>query len=96
MVVAIALPIVAATSVLEAGHRLEGAADAAVIAAADAAGGWIEANPCELAAEVLAAAESRLEECAVDSDTGRVRLSASSQTMLGTARARVHAGPPFP
>ncbi len=92
----LALPVVAAASTLETRHRLDGAADAAALAAADAASGWIDAEPCELARRVLETAGARFEECRLDDDTGRVRIRASAGTMLGTTHARAHAGPSLP
>lgn len=93
---ALALPVVAATASLEAGHRARGAADAAALAAADAASGWIEAEPCDLAGRVAAEAGAVLAGCAVEGDSGQVRVSVSLQTMLGTAQARSRAGPGVP
>ena len=85
------------------GVRLEvlvadgGSLDAtAALAAADAASGWIEAEPCDLAGRVAAEAGAVLAGCAVEGDSGQVRVSVSLQTMLGTAQARSRAGPGVP
>ncbi|CAG7617300.1 helicase [Leucobacter soli] len=95
-VLALALPVVVATGSIDAAHRVAGAADAAALAAADAHAGWVDGAPCDLAEEVLVAVGARVDECLVDEVSGRVRLQANLPTMLGTARARAHAGPPFP
>jgi len=86
--------VVACDSIV-AKQRLDGAADSAALAAADAHGGWIEDEPCALAARVLASMGAELVECRIDDATGRVRLSAALRTMLGSARTHVQAGPPF-
>lgn len=93
---ALAIPVVAASAQLEAHGRLAAASDAAALAAADAHGGWIDTEPCELAARVLARAGADVERCEIDEQSGRVRLHAALPTMLGTIHTRAHAGPPFP
>ena len=93
---ALALPVVAASGGLEARARLEAASDAAALAASDAHGGWIEAEPCDLAAQVLARAGASLDACEIDESIGDVRVRASLPYLLGAIRVRVHAGPPFP
>jgi len=84
---------VAAQSVTTA-HRVAGAADAAALAAADAWNGWIEADPCELAREVVEANGAMLEQCALDRVRNEVRVLTRARTMLGTVGARARAGPP--
>lgn len=91
----LAVSIVVACDSVVAKQRLDGAADSAALAAADAHGGWIEAEPCAIAGQVLASADAELVECRIDDATGRVRLLAALRTMLGSARTHVHAGPPF-
>lgn len=91
---ALALPVAAGASALEGVHRAAGAADAAALAAADAASGWLHAEPCALAEEVAAAVGVTLVGCEIEEASGRVRLTVVMQTMLGTARARASAGPP--
>lgn len=92
--VCLGLPVVAAAAHLENQHRAGVTADAAALAAADALIGWSEAEPCDLAAEVAAAAGGEVAECAADSRTGeatvRVVLSAGPLRLEGRARA----GPP--
>lgn len=92
----LAVPVAAAAASLEGGRRAAGAADAAALAAADAASGWIEADPCTLAREVAGAVGATVGECEVDDANGQVRISVTLQTMLGTAQARARAGPSLP
>ncbi|MBN9612822.1 MAG: hypothetical protein J0H64_05085 [Actinobacteria bacterium] len=80
---------------IAAKQRLDGAADSAALAAADASGGWIDAEPCVIAGEVLTRMEADLLDCRIDDVSGRVRISAAARTMLGTMRTHVQAGPPF-
>lgn len=93
-VLALALPVAAAGSVLIAQHRLAGATDAAALAAADAASGWITEEPCELAARVLRSAGAELESCRVDTERGHARVLAGLASPLRRLHARAHAGPP--
>lgn len=88
--------MVAATASLESVHRAHGAADAAALAAADAAAGWVEAEPCRLAERVVTAAGASLDECRTDDRSGIVRVRVSLATALGTVHARARAGPPVP
>lgn len=91
---ALALPVVVAGSALEGSLRAAGAADAAALAAADAASGWISAEPCPLARLVTEAYGAVLESCELDAQTGRVRVQVHVGTMLSTAHAHARAGPP--
>jgi hypothetical protein len=91
---AIAVGVITAASALDASARASGAADAAALAAADAALGWIAAEPCALAAEVVIAVGVTLESCDADSVSGQVRVSVSVQTMFGRVVARARAAPP--
>jgi secretion/DNA translocation related TadE-like protein len=93
---ALAVPVVAATASLEAAHRAHGAADAAALAAADAAAGWVEAEPCPLAERVVVAAGASLDECRIDDRSGIVHVRVSLATALGPVHARARAGPPVP
>lgn len=88
------LPVLTATSALEARHRAAGAADAAVLAAADAVGGWFPAAPCALAAEVAAAARADLVTCLFDSVSGDARIELAVETPFGRVVAAARAGPP--
>ncbi len=92
--VCLGLPVLAAAGQLEARHRASAAADAAALAAADAASGWITAEPCEIAGAVAAEMDASVIECTVEERRGaawvRVRLGAP----LGGAEGRAHAGPP--
>lgn len=93
-VLTLALPVAAASGALAAVQRAEGVADAAALGAADAASGWIEEEPCDLARRVADEADVTLVECVLDPATGAVRVRVSVRTMLGTAYARARAGPP--
>lgn len=90
---AVALPVVAATGSLAGAHRAAGVADAAALAAADAASGWVDVEPCRLAEEVALASDVALTRCDLELDSGRVRVEVSVRTMLGTAYAHARAGP---
>ncbi len=90
----LAVPVVAATGSLTAVHRATGAADAAALAAADAAAGWVEAEPCQLATRVVTAADAELVRCDLDPGSGQVRVSVCVQTLFGVAYVRARAGPP--
>ena len=70
-----------------------GVADASALAAADAAAGRIEADPCELAATVVSAAKAELEQCVLDADTGQVRVIVRVDTPLSMLHGRARAGP---
>lgn len=93
---ALAMPVLLAAGALETGQRAAGAADAAALAAADAASGWIEADPCALAAEVVAAAGAAigLGDCLLDEASGEARITVIAGTPFGAVEARARAGPP--
>lgn len=90
---ALGLPLLAAGAHLEARHRAAGAADAAALAAADAAAGWVEGEPCALAAELAEAARVRLSSCTVDTATAEARVTVSVRTPIGSTQMRSRAGP---
>ncbi|MGO1538785.1 MAG: Rv3654c family TadE-like protein [Leucobacter sp.] len=91
---ALGLPVLAAGMHLEARHRIAGAADAAALAAADAAAGWVNGTPCEIAGGVAAAANAHLAQCDVDEATATARVSVREWTPLGPVEIRARAGPP--
>lgn len=72
--------------------RLSGVADAAALAAADAATGAISGVPCERAAELTARAGATLAACTVEGMIATVRVDAAFGVFPAAARAR--AGPP--
>lgn len=73
------------------GQRLAGAADAAALAAADAASGAVPGLPCERAQQVAASAGAVVEACELD---GLIATVAVSTGYLGfTAGATARAGP---
>ncbi|QIK63960.1 peptidoglycan DD-metalloendopeptidase family protein [Leucobacter viscericola] len=84
------LPVLAASGSLEAKHRAANAADAAALAAADAANGWInsEATPCELAEQVAVASGASVAGCSVDpAGTGVRVLVRTGAPIVAEARA---------
>lgn len=87
------LPALAAGAQLEARHRAAGAADAAALAAADAAAGLVAVDPCELAGEVVNAARATLEQCTVDVAAAEARVVVRASTPLGPVEMRARAGP---
>ncbi|MFH8249297.1 Rv3654c family TadE-like protein [Microbacterium sp. B2969] len=82
----------AVTGAAVASQRLAGAADAAALAAADAASGAVRGIPCERAVEVAAASGAALEACDVDGLIATVTVSAPFGRLV--ARASARAGPP--
>lgn len=83
-------PVIAAGTAIEAHHRVAGAADAAALAAADAAAGWIDAKPCRLADEVAGAMSVKVVRCQrTDTD---VRVETRAVGALGAVRGRARAG----
>lgn len=91
-VLAVALPTLAATGALEAKHRAAGAADAAALAAADAAIGWVSADPCALAVEITEAAQVTLEGCHIDHQNGQAHIEVSVRTVFGAVHTDARAG----
>ena len=74
------------------GQRLAGIADAAALAAADAAAGAVTGVPCDRAEEVAGAADAVVTSCAVADLTVTVTVSAPFGAFAAMASAR--AGPP--
>ncbi|MFT4211677.1 MAG: helicase [Microbacterium sp.] len=70
-------------------QRLAGAADAAALAAADAASGAVPGYPCERAGELAEAAGARLADCVLDGliVTITVRADVLGLPAVATARA---------
>jgi len=73
-------------------QRLAGVADAAALAAADAASGAVEGEPCARATEIAAAAGAGLAGCVLDELIATVTVTAPFGRLPATASAR--AGPP--
>ncbi|MEJ6489763.1 peptidoglycan DD-metalloendopeptidase family protein [Leucobacter sp. USCH14] len=92
--VCLGLPIIAASSHLEAAHRAAGAADAAALAAADAAAGFVASDPCELAADVARSADAEVVRCELDATLEDARIEVATGGPFGTVTALAHAGPP--
>ncbi|MCS5716723.1 pilus assembly protein TadG-related protein [Herbiconiux sp. CPCC 205763] len=78
---------------LSARQHLQGAADAAALAAADTASGRVAGSPCDAASGLAGALGVSLSDCGVDpSGRATVRVSA---TVLGVSiDASARAGPP--
>ncbi|MFJ6652794.1 Rv3654c family TadE-like protein [Microbacterium sp. NPDC091313] len=87
---AIALCAMAGASVHA--QRLAGAADAAALAAADAASGAVPGVPCDRAAEVAAMAGASVTACELDGLIATVTVAAPWGALPAAATAR--AGPP--
>jgi secretion/DNA translocation related TadE-like protein len=73
-------------------QRLTGAADAAALAAADAASGLIGGAPCDRAAELASAGGTELVGCDLDGLVATVVVSGTFGRFA--ARASARAGPP--
>ena len=74
------------------GQRLAGVADAAALAAADAASGAVTGVPCERDGELAQSAEVELTGCELEGLVATVSVSAPFGVLVAVARAR--AGPP--
>lgn len=75
-------------------QRTAGAADAAALAAADAASGAIATpdDPCVLAERVAAASDATLSACTIDAFTATVQVRSAYAGLVAVSWAR--AGPP--
>lgn len=73
-------------------QRLAGVADAAALAAADAAGGAVAGDPCDRAAEVAGAQRASVAACALDGLVATVTVATVFARLPAQATAR--AGPP--
>ena len=89
----LAVPIMGVSTHLEARHRAAGAADAAALAAADAAAGWIDEEPCALAAEVARSARARVTSCTVDAERAEAAVIVAIDTPIMGVSGRARAGP---
>ncbi len=92
--ICLGVPIIAASSHLEASHRAAGAADAAALAAADSAAGFLAGDPCDLAGAVTSAMSSELVSCELDPALADARVKVVADGPLGAVAASAHAGPP--
>lgn len=88
-----ALAVSSVAAALDVSHRVAGAADAAALAAADAALGWHDHEPCQLAHNVATSANASVQECAIAPSTGEARVILSGDTIFGVIYARARAGP---
>jgi len=73
-------------------QRLAGVADAAALAAADAASGAVVGEPCDRAVEVASASAAQVTACELDDLAATVTVSAPFGRLAATVSAR--AGPP--
>ena len=85
------LPVTVAVQHLEAQHRAGAVADAAALAAADAASGWNELSPCAAAEAVAESMAARIVECAVDGPAADARIVASAGVAAFRSQGRGHA-----
>ncbi|GAA5033036.1 helicase [Microbacterium fluvii] len=90
----LALGLVGAGAAAAFGQRLAGVADAAALAAADAASGAATGVPCERAQQVAEAAGVTVRACDVDGLIATVTVGGVFLRMDASARAR--AGPALP
>jgi secretion/DNA translocation related TadE-like protein len=88
----LAVGFTAAGSAAVFSQRMAGVADAAALAAADAASGAIVGAPCDRASEVAAVAGARVSECSVVGLIATVTVTAPFGAFPAVASAR--AGPP--
>ena len=92
--VLVGTPPLIATERVVRGVQASAAADAAALAAADAALGWIDAEPCVIATEIAVSAGAQLQECTVESGTGVSRVTVVRGSSLGAVSRSARAGPP--
>lgn len=90
--VATAATIVAIFAVFAVNQQVQGAADAAALAAADTASGLLPGIPCELAATVATANGAVVTVCSLDGLIARVEVTRRFRGIDLSALAR--AGPP--
>lgn len=90
------LPVIAASAQIEAQHRADAAADAAALAAADALGGWIAADPCEIAQDTASAVGARLQRCDLDTVRSEARIAVWLVAPFAGIGAEARAGPADP
>jgi len=88
----LAVSLVTAGSAAVFSQRIAGVADAAALAAADAASGAIDGDPCARAAEIASASASQVTACELVGLVATVTVSAPFGWLSATAVAR--AGPP--
>jgi secretion/DNA translocation related TadE-like protein len=88
----LSLSFVAVGSAAAFSQRLAGVADAAALAAADAASGAVDGEPCERAGQVAAASGARVTSCALEDLVATITVTAEFGRFTGSASAR--AGPP--
>lgn len=92
----VALAVTAAAGVQMAQREAAGAADAAALAAADAALGFTAGSeePCQLAARTAAAGGAQLTSCVADKGGGEVRYTVRVEKQQGpfVAKAAARAG----
>jgi secretion/DNA translocation related TadE-like protein len=88
----LSMSLVTAGAAAAFSQRLAGVADAAALAAADAASGAITGEPCARAAEVASASAAQVTACDVDDLVATVSVTGAFGRLPASASAR--AGPP--
>ncbi len=88
----LAVGFVTAGAAAAFGQHLAGVADAAALAAADAASGAVSGIPCDRAAEIVAAGRAVLHRCELDGLVATIVVGAEFARFPAVAAAR--AGPP--
>ncbi|MCR2762610.1 helicase [Microbacterium sp. zg.B48] len=88
----LSLSLVTAGSAAAFSQNLAGVADAAALAAADAASGAVEGEPCARAAQIAATSAARIAACDRDELVVTVTVTGAFGWLTATASAR--AGPP--
>ncbi|WP_375385596.1 helicase [uncultured Microbacterium sp.] len=88
----LAVGLVTAGAAAVFSQRLAGVADAAALAAADAASGAVQGVPCDRAAEIAAAGGAAMRSCELDGLIATIVVAAEFARLPAVAAAR--AGPP--
>ncbi|MBZ4488031.1 helicase [Microbacterium sp. cx-55] len=92
VIVTLTLGLAAAGAAAVHAQRLSGTADAAALAAADAASGAVSGSPCARADEIATRAAAEVVSCEVVGLIATIRVSAAFGPFPASAAAR--AGPP--
>ncbi len=94
--VVIAVPLLGGGQAIYQKNHAQAAADAAALAAADSATGWLDQQePCAAARTVADAHRAvQLVRCEVNRDTGDAKITTSALTLFGLVYGKALAGPP--
>lgn len=88
----VGMPVVFAGAALEARHSTASAADSAALAAADAALGFLDGEPCGYAEMIAEAYHVVLQSCEIGSTDARIIMSSTG--LFGSVSQRARAGIP--